>query len=205
LVDAAHELIGGLPLDIFDDRLGILEHGQLLQGKGIVHFEVIVLMFFVKLMSNGQEMPSMRKLDMMNLFDSDFLEWSQFVIEDMEEPQFIDTAYSHVVAGGMEGQSNEGIVGLSVGLDLEIKHSEQFAPKRLVIPHSDRGVFVGTSCKERSLLTNVHPRNCLRVESLVKIFKVNFLLSGLLYDVRNLWNYLIQVKQRDVIICHRNQ
>ncbi len=78
----------------------------------------------------------------------------------MEESQFINAAYSHVVTGWMEGQGNEGIISLSVSLDLEIKHSEQFAPKRLVIPHSNRGVFVGTSCKQRSLLTNVHPRNC---------------------------------------------
>ena len=86
-------------------------------------------MFLIELMSDGQEMSSMRKFDMMNLFDSDFLKRSQFFIKDMEEAQLIDAAYSHVVSGGVEGQSNERIVGFSVGLDFEIKHSEQFAPK----------------------------------------------------------------------------
>lgn len=30
LVDAAHKLIRGFPLDVFDNGLGILEHGQFL-------------------------------------------------------------------------------------------------------------------------------------------------------------------------------
>lgn len=156
-------------------------------------------------MSNCEQMASVGKFNMMDLFDSDLLEGPEFIVQDMEQPQLIDAANCQIVTSWMKSQGNQRIVCFSLSLYFEVKHSQKFTSKRFVIPHSDCRVFIRTSRKKWSLLANVHPCNRFWVESFVKVFKVYLLFCRFLYDVRNLRNYFIQIQQCDVIIRHWNE
>lgn len=145
-------------------------------------------------------MPSMRKFYMVSFSDWDLFKRPQLIVHYVKDTQLVHTSNCHVVPTGMEGQSNQRFVIITIPLDLEVKHSQQLTPKRLIVPHPDGWVLLGYGGKQRPLLANIHSCNWCWVKTLIKILKVDFLL--LLFfihtqipvnQVRYLWYYLMKV------------
>lgn len=193
-----------LELQAAHHRGVVLQLHDLLQGERVEEFDVVDVSLLAEGVADGEQVPPSGELDQVGSPDPQLPIGTQLVVEHVEQPEFVHTGYCEVVAGGVEGEGDEGLVGVELLLEFEVEHPEEFAAVVLVVPDPDGAVLLAAGGDEGALLADVHARDGAVVEPLVHVLEHYLLVSHVVEQVRHLRDQLVDRQRGHVVVGQRD-
>lgn len=197
----AQTLILVFPFDVLNNFGVDCERSNLLQSYGIENMNNLFWWLFSNLTRCCNHMTSMREFYNMCTFYLDLSIRPQLVVQNIKESQFVLAADCKIVSTRMERKCNQRLI-ISF-FKPEVKHSQQFTSKILVVPDPNGTIFMTACDKQRSLQANIHPSNWTIMEAFVQVLEKYIFILLLLPEICCLGHQLIQKYRCYVIVGER--